>query len=289
VQRVPSPFAGCISEEPDARQTCRLALVGLPDDSQSTYRKGPSTAPSRIRSAYNGDCYNSSTELGVDLTGSLFDAGDLLSGANWQETAAAYETMTRELLAEGKVPFFLGGDHAVTVPVVAAFAEIGRPIHVIQLDAHCDLYREYRGSRTSHACVAARLLEMDHIASITQIGIRTLNKEQRAVSEAEAERVFIHEARHCKTMMPKLDYLDAESNVYVTLDLDGLDPAYAPGVSHPVPGGLTTRQVLDVLHEANWNLVGMDVVELNPEQDIHDLTAVLAGRLLHEGMGCAVR
>jgi arginase family enzyme len=89
--------------------------------------------------------------------------------------------------------------------------------------------------------------------------------------------------------LPPLPHIPPGAPVYLTVDLDGFDPAYAPGVSHPVPGGLTPRQVLNFIQNAPWKLVGMDVVEVNPDWDVNDQTAILAARVLHEGMGIAAR
>ncbi|UCF37393.1 MAG: arginase family protein, partial [Acidobacteriota bacterium] len=184
-----------------------------------------------------------------------------------------------------KVPFFLGGDHSVTIPLVQGFESHGQPIHVIQVDAHPDLYFEYEGDRYSHACTAARLLEMRHVASVTQLGIRCMSSPQRQNAAQYRGRLFILTASQMGLEPIRLDHIPAGEPVYLTVDLDGIDPAFAPGVSHPVPGGLLSRQVLDLFHSFHWKLIGMDVVEVNPTQDINNQTSILAARILHEGMG----
>jgi arginase len=186
------------------------------------------------------------------------------------------------------VPFFLGGDHAVTVPIVEALAVLSQPVHVIQIDAHPDLYPEYEGQRTSHACTACRVLEMSHVRSLTQFGIRTMNAVQREQGARFGNRLRIEQARGLTGILEQPRLIPAGALVYLTVDLDGFDPAFAPGVSHPVPGGLTPRQVLNFIQAATWRLVGMDVVEVNPQRDLNDLTAVLAAKVLHEGMGLAL-
>jgi agmatinase len=258
--------------------------VGLPDDSQSSFHRGCAEAPPRIRSAYDGNCYSATSESGVDLTGSVADLGDWAPQASWELTSVAYRESAARLFRAGKVPFFAGGDHGVTVPIV-----LGQPVYVIQFDAHPDLYPEYEGGRTSHACVAARLLEMEHVAGVTQLGIRTLNAPQAAEAERHRERLLIYQACDLPEKIPALDHIPANALVYITLDLDGLDPAFAPGVAHPVPGGLAPRQVLDFLQRFPWRLAGMDAVEVHPGRDVNDQTAILAARLIHEGMGRAAR
>ena len=279
----PIPFAGCFSVESDP--TLPLAFVGLPCDSQSTFRQGPAEGPGRIRLAYDGRCYNATTEIGADLAGLVWDAGDWLPGGTWDETRETYVSRAELLFAGDTVPFFAGGDHAVTMPVVEALAVLDEPVHVVQLDAHPDLYPEFDGNRWSHACVGTRILEMEHVASLTQIGVRTLNQPQLEVARLHAGRVTILEARDAPYRPSDLAHIPEEAPVYMTVDLDAFDPAFSPGVSHPVPGGLTPRQALALIQEGPWRLVGMDAVEVNPIRDHGDRTAVLAARLLHEGMG----
>jgi arginase len=282
-----TPFAGCFAQA--SATPLPLVFAGLADDSQSSYRRGAAAAPDHIRRAYDGDCYNATTESGVDLTGAVTDAGNLASRQDWPATARAFRAFAEGLCRSGRVPFFAGGDHAVTVPVAEALAVLGRQVHIVQIDAHPDLYPEFEGSRTSHACVAARLLEMPHVAAVTQFGIRTMNAVQAETARAHTGRLHLCPARDLDGPLTPGAHIGDETPVFLDIDLDGLDPAFAPGVAHPVPGGLTPRQVLNLIQGARWNLIGMSVVECNPDLDVRDLTAILAGRLLHEGMGAAAR
>ena len=279
----PIPFAGCFADEPDS--TLPLAFAGLPCDTQSTFRPGAAQGPSRIRLAYDGRCYNATTELGADLAGLVSDAGDWWPGSTWEETREEYRFRAEDLFAGEAVPFFAGGDHAVTIPVVEGLAVLDGPVHVVQVDAHPDLYPEFAGDRGSHACVGARILEMEHVESLTQIGIRTLNQPQLEVARRHAGRLTILEARDAPFRPSDLSHIPEDAPVYLTVDLDAFDPAHAPGVSHPVPGGISPRQALALIQEAPWRLVGMDAVEVNPSVDQGDRTAILAARLLHEAMG----
>jgi len=276
------PFAGCFG-----RKDATLVFVGLPDDSRSSYRRGSAAAPARIRLAYDGRSFNSAPETGVDLDSAVCDLGDWDPARDFETTAARWRDAAVALYREGRVPFFAGGDHAVTVPVVRALAALDRPVHVIQVDAHGDLYPEYDGDPSSHACTGARILEMDHVASLTQYGVRTLNAPQRELAARHSGRLRIHEARDLLGPLPPPERIAPSDPVYVTVDLDAFDPAHAPGVSHPVPGGLIPRQALDLLHALPGRLAGMDAVEVNPRFDSHDRTAILAARILHEGMGRA--
>lgn len=281
---MPVPFAGCFIADP----ATKLVFAGLADDSQSSFRRGAARGPAAMRAAYDGDCYGSTSESGCDLAGKLFDAGDLPSLSDWRATFLSFVEFAAAQWRAGKIPFLAGGDHAVTVPVGEALAVLGRPVHIIQLDAHPDLYPAYEGSTTSHACVAARLLEMPHVASITQYGIRTENAVQADFARRHSGRLFQFHARSLGVSLEYPSHIPHGAPVYITLDLDGFDPAYAPGVSHPVPGGFTPRQALNFLQFAPWSLVGMDVVELNPDVDIGNRTAILAARCLHEAMAFAL-
>lgn len=261
--------------------------MGLPEDSRSSFRRGAREGPARIRQAYDGRCFNSCSESGVELGGRVLDGGDWASRPRWSSTRESYRSSAASLLETGAVPFFMGGDHSVTIPLGEALAALGRPLHVIQIDAHPDLYPEYEGDPFSHACTASRLLELDHVAGLTQIGVRAFNTLQRRQARSWGERLRIIEARNVQGQLPYPQWIPREAVVYLTLDIDALDPAYAPGVSHPVPGGLTTRQVLDWLIGFPWRLAGMDLVEVNPSRDLNDLTSIAAARLLHEAMARA--
>ena len=281
-------MAGILAETPETATT-NMVLVGLPNDSQSSFRRGPASGPAWIRRAYDGACYNASTEMGLDLTRVAADLGDWPSLATWEQTYQSYLTKAVDLFGKNRLPFFLGGDHAVSVPIVEALGRLSRPVHVIQFDAHPDLYQAYEGNPHSHATTGYRILSMEHVASLTMIGIRAITRDQLDTAENHKDRLHIIPARRLGPHLPPLPHIPAEALVYLTIDLDAFDPSYAPGVSHPVPGGLTSRQVFDFIQDLPWTLIGMDVVELNQDRDLNDLTAVLAGGLIHEAMGLAFR
>ena len=153
----PSPFGGCLTKS-DTIAT-PWVFLGIADDTQSTYLHGPAEAPEAMRQAYDGNCFNSTTETGVDLAERVLDLGDLKPRENWEASAAVYRAKLEKLWRAGKIPFVAGGDHAITIPVVAAAEVLDAPIHVIQVDAHPDLYPDFEGNRSSHACTGARIVE----------------------------------------------------------------------------------------------------------------------------------
>ena len=222
----------------------------------------------------------------MDCAGSVADLGDLRPATTaFRANATRYTAAVESELARGRTPFILGGDHAITPALVAAYAEHG-PIHVVQWDAHPDMYPDFEGNRDSHACVAARLLEMDHVATVTQIGIRTETAVQRKVRDSAGGRVIQIPAWEAEKREAVLTHLPETAVVYLTVDMDGFDPAFAPAVAHPVPAGLSARAGLELVKEigaTGRRLAGMDVVEACPD-DRDNRTLILAARLIHEGV-----
>lgn len=254
-----------------------VALVGVPWDEHSSFLRGAALAPPAIRAAMRSPSSNLSTESGLDLgTDPRFrDAGDLdlTPGPGALETI---ERGVREAIGTGAHVVALGGDHAITYPVLRAHAARYPGLALVQLDAHPDLYDEFEGDRLSHACPFARILEEGLARRLVQVGVRTLNAPQRA----QAERFGV-EVIEMRAWRPDLVISD-DGPLYVSLDLDVLDPAFAPGVSHPEPGGLSTRDVIGLLERLRGRLVGADVVELNPTRDVSGATARVAAKLTKE-------
>jgi agmatinase len=255
----------------------KVALLGVPWDEHSSFARGAALAPAAIRAALRSPSTNLAAESGLDLGADprFADAGDLEippGGA----ALVAIEAGAARLLASGARLLALGGDHAVTYPLVRAHAARHPGLTLVHLDAHPDLYDEFEGDRLSHACPLARILEADLVRRLVQVGIRTMNAPQRA----QAER-FGAERIEMKDWLPDLA-LDAAGPVYVSIDLDVLDPAFAPGVSHPEPGGPSTRDVIGFLQRLRGRVVGADVVELNPTRDPDGLTARVAAKLVKE-------
>jgi agmatinase len=257
----------------------RLALVGFRSDSNSSYLRGAAEAPPLIRAAMFSESSNTWTEAGVELPREAFyDAGDLGEEAG-ADTFARIEGAIAHLLAQGHAPVSLGGDHAITYPILRAFAKAHPRLSILHFDAHPDLYDEFEGNRHSHACPFARIMENGLAKRLVQVGIRTANPHQRAQA-----------ARFGVEMIEMKDFRDDlvlafQEPVYVTIDMDGLDPSCAPGVSHREPGGLTTRQVLDVIRRVRGKIVGADLVEFNPRMDSSGMTAMVAAKLVKEMAG----
>ncbi len=267
-------------------------LLGVPLDANSSFLTGPAAAPPLIRQAMASDSANSWTEDFVDLSaaGAWGDAGDLelRNETGSVEDFAAIEAAVGALLDAGKRPVILGGDHSITYPVLGAFGarKLGGAsgLTIVHFDAHSDLYDELLGNRLSHACPFARIMERQgeqKLASrLVQIGIRTMNGHQR--QQADKFGVEVFEMRNLPTPGQMAEQLAFTGPVYISFDMDVIEPGMAPGVSHWEPGGLTTREALRLIQAIKGNIVGADVVEFNPARDASGMTAMVAAKIVKE-------
>jgi agmatinase len=265
-----------------------VKVLGVPYDAHSSFLRGPALAPPAIRAALHGGSANWCTESGLDLdpatTGSWTDLGDLdlpNDPAAVTDALRAVRQAAAAAIADGSGLLSFGGDHVVTWPLVQAISDCHEGLTIVHFDAHPDLYDHLDGDRFSHACPFARIMEEGCAARLLQFGIRTMNPHQRA--QAERFGVEVHEYREWDGVIPPL-----VGPVYVTVDLDALDPAFAPGISHHEPGGMSTRQLLDSLRQigdSGATVVGADIVELNPTRDVDDVTAMVAAKLARELLG----
>lgn len=251
-------------------------LIGIPYDAGSSYLRGAAAAPLLIRRALASPSSNSWSESLRDLDpeGALGDAGDLdLSRDNPRQVI---EDGARNVIAQGRRPLCLGGDHSISYPLLRAFRSAYPRLTVLHIDAHADLYDELGGDRYSHACPFARVMEERLADRLVQVGIRTLNQHQHAQAERFGVEVIDMRSWVAGTR-PQVS-----GPVYVSLDLDALDPAFAPGVSHWEPGGLTVREVITLVQGIRGQVVGADLVEYNPSRDPTGVTASVAAKLVKE-------
>jgi arginase len=254
-------------------------LVGIPFDGQSSYLRGAADAPSKIREALRCSASNNWTELGVDfgVPGAYEDGGDL--DFPEEDALDAIEAGISRLLHQARRPISLGGDHSITFPIVKAFAARHRQLTIFHFDAHPDLYDEFEGNRLSHACPFARIMEAGLARRLVQVGIRTATGHQR--EQAKKFEVEMIEMR----ALPAYGMLKAVGPVYISFDMDVLDPGFAPGVSHREPGGMTVREAIAHLHAIEGQVVGADLVEYNPVRDVDGMTATVGVKILKEILG----
>lgn len=258
-----------------------VALIGIPSDSNSSFKRGAAAAPGFIRRALHSESANMCSELGVDLgvNAGFVDVGDC-HVTDDPQSFLAVEAEIAKIVKQGALPLVLGGDHAISYPVVRAVSAVHGPVNILHFDAHPDLYDDFEGNPWSHASPFARIMENKLARRLVQVGIRTLNPHLRA--QAERFDVEIHEMRTLDIDSVGRDF---EGPVYISCDLDALDPAFAPGVSHHEPGGLSVRDVLSVIQRLPNRIVGADIVEYNPQRDSNDMTAMVAAKILKEIAG----
>jgi len=256
-----------------------IKVLGIPFDANSSFLKGPALAPPRIRMMEKDGSANTFSENGSDIIEGIAckDVGDVFFEDNKPENAfVKIKSTITDLLADGSKVLSVGGDHSISFPVIDAFSEKYDKLNILHLDAHGDLYHNFDNNPFSHASPFARIMEKGKINSLTQVGIRTLTTHQKM--QAEKFGVKIIEMRNFN-----LGFISQlKSPLYLSLDIDVLDPAFAPGVSHHEPGGLTTRQLIEIIQQLSANIVGADIVEYNPIRDVHNMTAMVAYKLFKE-------
>ena len=254
-----------------------IDLIGVPSDSNSSFARGPALAPPAIRAALWSDRGNlaceDGREVGVDFE--LADRGDVPVREDPSDDALITQAVATAC-GRGAVPLVLGGDHAITHPVLRAVHAAHGPVSILHFDAHPDLYADFAGNPRSHASPFARIMEAGLARRLVQVGIRTLNHHCREQATRFGVEI-VPMAEFTPAAVPLL-----EGPLYISIDLDGIDPSEAPGVSHPEPGGLTVREVLAVLRRQRAPIVGADIVEYNPRFDQHQRTAIVAAKLLRE-------
>ena len=274
-----------------------LCVVGFPWDLSSTFRKGVHEAPTVIRKIAKAEFYGPFTEDGVDLTRiwRVYDHGDVEAAKSTDDMRKKVYDVMRGLYNDELRFLFLGGDHLITYFTLHALTQLSKENWaLIYLDAHPDLEEEYKGDRYSHGSVVKRLVEETNLRaeSVVEVGIRAPlppelefadNVGIRIVSTVEFERLGARDtAKQVLKFLPK----DVEK-VYLSIDLDILDPAYAPGLSYPEAGGISTRSLLDFIHGLKeLEIVAFDVVELCPPYDNRSsITAIGATKIILETLG----
>jgi arginase len=259
-----------------------VTVLGIPFDANSSFLKGPAFAPDRIRLMEKEGSANLFSELGSEIKNGVayIDKGDLNFETTNPEKAFSIikNAIASELTSSNKILSF-GGDHSVSYPIIDAFSEKYKNMNILHIDAHSDLYENFDDNAYSHASPFARLLEKGKLGSLTQVGIRCATPHLR--EQAKKYNVKVVEMKDFN--FDFIQYLEAP--LYISLDIDSLDPAFAPGVSHHEPGGLTTRQLIEIIHRIQVPIVGADIVEYNPVRDVHNITAMVCYKLMKELIG----
>ncbi len=250
-----------------------VQLIGLPFDEKSSYMRGPALAPNRIREELFCEAYNQYSEglKNVLDESVLVDSGNIEAG-NFESIPGEIET----IMNVNHKPLFLGGDHSLAYHTIKKCHEKFGPFHVLQFDAHNDLYPDFDGDRFSHACPFARVMEEGLALSLTQVGIRASTPAQ----QEQIQKYGVHEYPMWK--MEDFDPSKLKGPLYISFDVDAIDPAFAPGVSHHESGGLNPRQVLNWFKKIKVPVIGAEIVEYNPLMDVKGVTSALCAKILKE-------
>ena len=269
-------FADANSSFNDAK----FVIFGVPFDSTSSFRSGSRFAPNRIREAsYNFETYL--MEQDVDLIDIPFhDAGNLDEYGNVDEMTGAVEDAVKKILP--KFPILIGGEHSLTIGAVKTLKNVS----VVFIDAHLDFREEYLGIKNSHACVSRRVSEIVGIENVFSIGVRSFSRGEKNDAEKLGLKYVSSFDVKEKGIENIIRNLNLKKKIYLSLDMDGVDPAFAPGVGNPEPFGLTPLDVVKCIKILSDRLVGFDVAEVCPPYD-NGNTSLLGARIIRDLIGCA--
>jgi len=284
-----APWSGLASDASEAD----IGILGIPYDGAASFRRGAAQAPVRIRSLTPHVAPY--TEDGAALSGlRIHDVGDVVVSGDWDSLTRQVMSKLHEILP---LPFsiVLGGDHSITIPVIRELAHVvDGPMGYLHIDAHLDLMNTFEGLRHSHACTARRVLESPNVApeNALFLGIRSWLDEELAFLRDHPEIQVLTAAAIADNGIPAvlhriLPVFRDVAAVYVSIDVDVLDPAYAPGTGTPEAGGLSTRALLQILKPvfAKLPVRALDIVEVSPPLDCSDITSFAAVKLLYEVFG----
>lgn len=267
----------------------RYVICGVPFDGTSSFRLGSRFAPQEMRGAsYNFETYSSFFD--IDLTDvQIYDAGDLEVAATIDETLELITVYAEKYVRDGKIPIMLGGEHSLTFPFVNACKKKYPDIGFVVLDAHMDMREEYRGEKNSHACISRHVIE-----NITQkyasVGIRSGDREEYEYVSENNIKVFSAEDVFSEGIESIIEDIRKEISgpIYLSVDMDAIDPAYAPALGTPEPYGITPRDVREVISCLAPQIVGFDLVEIAPEYDSGG-TALLGAKLVRDFLAASAR
>jgi len=261
-------------------------ILGVPFDVTSTYRTGARFGPNAIRQAsLNIETYSFRTGIDVeDLR--LHDLGDLHISADTEKTLERIEMVIKDMLDAGKTPVTIGGEHTITLGVIKGLGEKASKTAIVSFDAHLDLRHEFMDLKLSHTTFMRRINEQMKPAKIIEVGTRAVCKEELAYAKKAGVEFFttqqIRREGSEKIAKQLREKLAKYKNVYLSIDMDVLDPAYAPAVQNPEPEGLEPHALLDILSSiCDKRLVGFDVVEVAPNYD-SGVSAIQAAKVMFE-------
>ena len=265
----------------------KYVIMGVPFDATTSFRNGARFAPNAIRDA----SWNFETflfELGIDISEvSVFDAGNLGEFGSVDEMYDEVKATVSKVVKAGKFPILMGGEHSITPPTVEAVKAANKDLAVLVIDAHLDYRDDYLDNKRSHACASRRTSEVVGVERLAIMGVRSISKDEWEDAQEHKLRYLTASDIAKKGFKASLEEAIKPfggSKVYLTVDVDGIDPAYAPGIGNPEPFGLTPGDVKLAIDTLAPRLVGFDFVEVCPPFD-NGNTSALAARLIREVIG----
>jgi agmatinase len=278
-------FPDYFADAESSFEAASFVLFGVPFEKTSSFRHGADKGPFEIRQAsWNFERYDLRTGINFEEI-PIHDYGDLdVKKLTSKELFETTKTFTSTVLAKQKIPIAIGGDHSITPGIISAFP---KDIAVLSLDAHMDFREKYKNDLYNHACVIRRIADHIPLQNIAVLGLRSAEKEEHEA--AQKQGLFFRDAftinnTGMKKIIQQTKNLLNKKKIYLTLDIDVVDPAYAPGTSTPEPFGLTPMQVIEIIEAFSPQLIGCDLVEVCPPYD-QGQTAVLAAKLIKTCLG----
>ncbi|MDD2371683.1 MAG: agmatinase [Firmicutes bacterium] len=258
----------------------KIVYFGCPFDGTASFKKGALLGPEEIRTASFGlETYSPYLKMDLEDDTKIIDVGDLnLQVMSLDDVLNEIKSFTQNILTDNKVPFMVGGEHLVTLPVAEAVFEKYPDLQVIHLDAHMDLRNDYEGDKLSHATVMRRIYDLVGPKRIYQFGIRSGTKEEFNFSD----KYCIPNLFNLEKMADLTSQI-GEKPIYVTIDLDVLDPSIFSGTGTQEPGGITFNEMIEgIKNLKGLNIVGADIVELAPNLDLSGVSTACACKVVRE-------
>jgi agmatinase len=272
-------FMGSIDQYDEAK----VVILGVPLEATLSFRPGTRFGPQQIRNVSVG-LEEFSVYRNRDLTEvAFFDAGDVaFPYGNVEESLRLIEQAATQIIRDQKKPIFIGGEHLVSYPLIKAAAAQYPELVVLHFDAHADLRPDYLGQELSHATVMRQVVtKCLKPNNLYQFGIRSGTREEFKFAQEHTNLSVEAILDPLTSVLPRIK----ECPLYLSIDIDVADPAFAPGTGTPEPGGCTSRELISVIHALQGlNLIGMDIVEVSPMNDVNDQTSLLAAKLIREAI-----
>ncbi|MEE0935595.1 MAG: agmatinase [Methanobrevibacter sp.] len=275
------PWKFAFSQDTENIKENSFGIIGVPFDSTTSYHSGARLGPIVVREASFGfEKYN--TIFNKELTTTFYDFGDVnVIPGNCEQTCAIVEDTVNEILDLNLKPIIIGGEHSASIGSIKALSERYEKLTVIHLDAHRDLAFDFIGEKYSHATVMRRAHEMG--VNLVQIGIRSSSAEEdEFVKSTYNIQTFKNKDVH--KHMDALEYYitNIDGPIYISIDMDVIDPAIAPSVGNPTPGGMFISEIENILENlCHKNIVGLDVVETATDR-LGENTAVVAAKIIYD-------